>query len=57
MNSRAAAPGSKGEELTVKYLSSEFGKLGLGPGNPNGTWIQEVPLVGHPLDVRCLRCR
>ena len=40
------APGSKGEELTVKYLQDEFTKLGLKPGNPDGTFIQKVPLVG-----------
>ena len=40
------APGSKGEELTVKYLEAEFKKLGLEPGNPDGTYLQRVPLVG-----------
>jgi Zn-dependent M28 family amino/carboxypeptidase len=40
------APGSRGEELTVQYLEEEFKKLGLQPGNPDGTFIQQVPLVG-----------
>jgi Zn-dependent M28 family amino/carboxypeptidase len=40
------APGTKGEELTVKYLEDEFRKLGLKPGNTDGTYIQNVPLVG-----------
>jgi Zn-dependent M28 family amino/carboxypeptidase len=40
------APGSKGEELTVKYLEEQFSRIGLAPGNPNGTWVQDVPLVG-----------
>ena len=40
------APGSAGEEKTVEYLTAEFKKLGLQPGNPNGTYIQDVPLVG-----------
>jgi len=40
------APGSAGEEKTVNYLVSEFKKLGLQPGNPNGTYIQDTPLVG-----------
>ena len=39
------APGSKGETLTVQYLSDEFKKAGLEPGNPDGTWVQKVPLV------------
>src|SRR5258708_2367969 len=40
------APGSPGEEKTVAYLISEFKKFGLQPGNPDGTYIQNVPLVG-----------
>src|SRR2546423_10278174 len=40
------APGSKGEELSVKYISEQFKTLGLKPGNPNGTYTQEVPLAG-----------
>jgi Zn-dependent M28 family amino/carboxypeptidase len=39
-------PGTPGEELTVKYLTEQFQKLGLKPGNPNGTFIQQVPLAG-----------
>ena len=40
------APASKGEDLTIKYLTSQFQKLGLKPGNPDGTYLQNVPLVG-----------
>jgi len=40
------APGSPGEEKTVAYLVEQFKKIGLQPGNPDGTYIQEVPLVG-----------
>src|SRR5256885_10782519 len=40
------APGSKGEELSVKYISDQFKALGLKPGNPNGTYTEEVPLAG-----------
>jgi Zn-dependent M28 family amino/carboxypeptidase len=40
------APGTKGEELTIKYLVDEFQKLRLKPGNTDGTFIQKVPLVG-----------
>ncbi len=39
-------PGTKGEELTVNYLTEQFKQLGLKPGNPDGTYIQKVPLVG-----------
>ena len=40
------APGTPGEERTVAYLTDQFRKLGLKPGNPDGTYVQEVPLVG-----------
>ena len=40
------APGSKGEELTVKYITEQFKAVGLKPGNPNGSYTQEVPLAG-----------
>jgi Zn-dependent M28 family amino/carboxypeptidase len=39
-------PGTPGEDKTVNYLINQFKSLGLKPGNPNGTYIQEVPLVG-----------
>jgi Zn-dependent M28 family amino/carboxypeptidase len=39
-------PGTKGEELTVRYLVDESKKLGLQPGNPDGSYVQKVPLVG-----------
>ena len=40
------APGSKGEELSVNYITDQFKKIGLKPGNPDGTYTQEVPLAG-----------
>lgn len=40
------APGTIGEERTVRYLTEQFKALGLAPGNPNGTYTQDVPLVG-----------
>ncbi len=40
------SPGSEGEALTVAYLMEQFAALGLEPGNPDGTWVQDVPLVG-----------
>jgi Zn-dependent M28 family amino/carboxypeptidase len=39
-------PGTKGEELTVNYLTEQFKRMGLKPGNPDGTYIQKVPLFG-----------
>ena len=40
------APGTKGEELSVKYISDQFKQIGLKPGNPDGSYTQEVPLAG-----------
>lgn len=40
------APGSKGEELSIKYISDQFKQIGLKPGNPDNTYFQEVPLAG-----------
>jgi Zn-dependent M28 family amino/carboxypeptidase len=40
------APGSKGEELTVKFLEDQFKKIGLQPGNTDGAFVQSLPLVG-----------
>ena len=40
------APGTPGEEKTVAYLVEQLKKAGLAPGNPDGTWVQQVPLVG-----------
>jgi Zn-dependent M28 family amino/carboxypeptidase len=40
------APGTKGEELSVKYIQDQFKRLNLKPGNPDGTYVQKVPLVG-----------
>jgi len=39
-------PGTPGEAKTVAYLTEQFRKAGLKPGNPNGTFTQDVPLVG-----------
>ncbi|MGI8842574.1 MAG: M28 family metallopeptidase [Gemmatimonadaceae bacterium] len=41
------SPGTPGEEKTVAYLTSAFQALGLEPGNPDGTYIQNVDLIGY----------
>ena len=38
------APGGAGEEKTLAYLTRQFARAGLAPGN-HGSWFQEVPLV------------
>ena len=39
-------PGSPGEQKTIAYMQDQFKKLHLKPGNPNGSWLQNVPLAG-----------
>jgi Zn-dependent M28 family amino/carboxypeptidase len=46
------APGTKGEELSVKYIADQFKQIGLRPGNPDGTYTQEVPLAGITSEPR-----
>jgi Zn-dependent M28 family amino/carboxypeptidase len=46
------APGTKGEELSVKYIGDQFKQIGLKPGNPDGTYTQEVPLTGIKSEPR-----
>lgn len=41
------APGSVGETRTVEYLKQQFRQLGLRPGNPDGSWVQGVPMRGQ----------
>ena len=44
------APASKGEEMTTAFLEAQFKKLGLEPGNPDGSYFQNVPMVGITAD-------
>jgi len=44
------SPGTKGEELSIKYISDQFRSIGLTPGNPDGSYFQEVPLAGIKSD-------
>jgi Zn-dependent M28 family amino/carboxypeptidase len=48
------APGTHGEDLTVAYISDQFKKAGLKPGNPDGTYIQKVPMVGIVTDQKAV---
>lgn len=40
------APGTAGEERTLAYIQEQLRALGLAPGNPDGTYVQKVPLIG-----------
>src|SRR5437879_661628 len=44
------SPGTKGEDLSIKYISDQFKTIGLKPGNPDGSYTQEVPLAGIKSD-------
>src|SRR5437763_12023390 len=46
------APGTKGEEPSITYIADQFKTIGLKPGNPDGTYVQEVPLAGIKSDPR-----
>jgi Peptidase family M28/PA domain len=37
-------PGSDGETKTIQYLVQQFRSFGLQPGNPDGTYLQRVPI-------------
>ena len=43
-------PGTEGEDLSVTYIADQFRKVGLKPGNGDGTFFQKVPLVGMTPD-------
>ena len=42
------APGTVGEERTVAYLVGQFKRLGLAPGNPDGTYVQRCRSSASP---------
>ena len=43
-------PGTKGEELTLAYITEQFQKAGVEPGHPSGGYLQKVPMVGIKAD-------
>ena len=43
-------PGSKGEQLTIDYIQKQFKDMGAKPGNPDGSYLQNVPFVGITAD-------
>src|SRR6266702_1982077 len=40
------SPGTNGETLTVAYIKQQFTRLGLASGNPDGTYVQQLPMTG-----------
>ncbi|HWH52990.1 MAG TPA: M28 family metallopeptidase [Gemmatimonadaceae bacterium] len=41
------APGTTGEQRAVAYMQGQFKAIGLAPGNPDGTYLQNVDLIGY----------
>jgi Zn-dependent M28 family amino/carboxypeptidase len=39
-------PGTRGEDRTVDYLVRQCKQIGLAGGNPDGSFVQPVPLIG-----------
>ncbi|MDO8835012.1 MAG: hypothetical protein Q7V01_05425, partial [Vicinamibacterales bacterium] len=39
------APGTAGERRAVGYLVEQFRAMGVEPGNPDGTYVQRVPIL------------
>jgi Zn-dependent M28 family amino/carboxypeptidase len=40
------APGTHGETVTIDWVERQFRSIGLAPGNPDGTYLQKVPMTG-----------
>lgn len=45
-------PGTTGEAKAVAYLERRFREIGLEPGNPDGSYIQNVDLIGYTSSPR-----
>lgn len=44
------APATQGEELTVNYITDQLRQIGVQPGMPDGTFLQEMPMLGQVVD-------
>ena len=42
---------SPGLTMTARYIADEFRRMGLSPGAPNGSFIQEYPLIRERVDI------
>lgn len=43
-------PATIGEQRAIRYIESQYKEMGLEPAGENGTYVQDVPLVGFRLD-------
>lgn len=44
------APATRGEELAVEYIVTQFEEMGIEPGMPDGSFVQEFALLGQQVD-------
>src|SRR6478672_6804946 len=45
------APASRGSELALRYIASQFERLGLQPAGDDGGWLQRFDIVGMKSEV------
>src|SRR6266566_9673229 len=43
-------PGTRGDEIAEQYIAAQFESYGLQPAGDNGTYFQNVPLLGITMD-------
>ncbi len=43
-------PGTRGDDLAMRYIAAQFESYGLQPAGDNGTYVQRVPLLGVTMD-------
>ncbi|MDZ7755864.1 M28 family peptidase [Rhodohalobacter sp.] len=44
------APATEGEDLTVDYLVETMEQMGVEPGMDDGSYVQQIPLLGQQID-------
>jgi Zn-dependent M28 family amino/carboxypeptidase len=44
------APATRGEDLTIRYLTEQLEQMGVEGGMPDGSYVQEFPLLGQRVD-------
>src|SRR6056297_3005320 len=44
------APATRGEDMTVDYLVETMEQIGVAPGMDDGSYIQQIPLLGQQVD-------
>jgi Zn-dependent M28 family amino/carboxypeptidase len=43
-------PGTRGDDLAMEYIATQFASYGLKPAGDNGSYIQKVSLIGVTMD-------